>query len=434
MEKILELDRSYLSAFVSDTEIKSLQKEITAARKTLEQKTGAGNDFLGWLDLPVNQDKEEIARIQLVAKKIRKMAKILVVIGIGGSYLGTRAALDMLKPYFENRKRLEIIFAGQNLSSEYISDLLIYLKDRNFAVNVISKSGTTTETAIAFRALKELLETKYGIDGAKERIVVTTDKEKGALRKMASKEGYESFVVPSNIGGRYSVLTPVGLFPLACAGIKIAEIMKGAKAAKKEYKKADVFANDVHLYVAIRNWLYRSGKSVEMLVSYEPKLASLAEWWKQLFGESEGKNGEGLFVASANFTTDLHSLGQYIQEGRKLLFETVLLVEEPNMDHVIKEDKENLDQLNYLAGKTVDYVNKKAAEGTLMAHSSGEVPCLVARIKNLSSFTFGYLVYFFELSCAISGYVLGVNPFNQPGVEAYKKNMFSLLGKPGNIK
>ncbi len=427
----MELDRSYLSEFVSDTEIKSLQKEIIAARSALEQKNGPGNDFLGWMDLPANYDREEFGRMSTVAKRIRRTAKILVVIGIGGSYLGTKAAWDMFKPYFENRKRFEVIFAGQNLSSEYLSELLEYLKDRNFAINMISKSGTTTEPAIAFRALRELLETKYGKEETRARIIVTTDKEKGALRDLAEKEGYDSFVVPRNIGGRYSVLTPVGLFPLACAGVKIGELLRGAEKARRTYKKNDVFANDINLYVAIRNWLYRNGKSVEMLVSYEPKLARFAEWWKQLFAESEGKQGKGLFVASANFTTDLHSLGQYIQDGRKILFETVLLVDEPITDHVIKAEKEDLDQLNYLSGKTVDYVNKKAAEGTLMAHKAGEVPCLVMKIKDLSPYTFGYMVYFFELACAISGYVLGVNPFDQPGVEAYKKNMFALLKKPG---
>ncbi len=434
MDKYLKLDVGHALPFVSGGALKSIQKEITAAAKALHGKTGVGNEFLGWLDLPDVEDKDEFRRIELAAKKIRRQADVLVVIGIGGSYLGAKAAIDMLTPYFEKKKKLQVVFAGHQMSSTYLAELVDYVSGKDFAVNVISKSGTTMEPAIAFRIFKDALETKYGVAGAKDRIYATTDKEKGALHKLAKGQGYETFVVPDDVGGRFSVLTPVGLLPIAAAGINIRQIMKGAKAAKKEYKTNSVLKNDVHLYAAVRNLLYRGNKAIEMMVNYEPALDNFSEWWKQLFGESEGKQRQGLFVASASFTTDLHALGQYIQDGRRILFETVIRVETPRREAVIRPDKTDLDGLNYLAGKTVDAINTKAFEGTLLAHEEGMVPNIVITVPDLSSFTFGYLVYFFELACGVSAYVLGVNPFDQPGVETYKKNMFALLGKPGYEK
>jgi len=431
MEKILSVDISHALPFINQEDLTKLQKEIISARKTLNNQSGDGSQFLGWVDLPANYDKEEFTKILSAAKKIRKQSKILIVIGIGGSYLGAKAAIDLLSPYFEKKKKMEVLFAGHNMSSTYLNELVEYVKDKDFSVNVISKSGTTTEPAIAFRLFKKLLEEKYGKEEAKERIYVTTDKDRGALRTLANEEGYASFVVPDNIGGRYSVLTPVGLLPIAAANINIKDIMKGANACRKDTKKMSIAENDVHLYVAIRNLLYRNNKSIEMLVDYETKFHYFTEWWKQLFGESEGKDHEGLFVSSASFSTDLHSLGQYIQDGRRNLFETVLNVHTPQKEVFIEENESDLDGLNYLAGKSVDYVNKRAFEGTLLAHQEGSVPNIVINLDRIDPFTFGYLVYFFELSCGISGYVLGVNPFNQPGVEAYKKNMFALLGKPG---
>lgn len=431
MEKYLKLDIAHALPFVDESMFKVIQKEINQAHKTLKLKSGKGNDFLGWVDLPSNYDKEEFKRIISASRKIRKQAKVLIVIGIGGSYLGSKAALEMLTPYFSQKKKLEVIFAGHQMSSTYLNELVEYVKNKDFAVNVISKSGTTTEPAVAFRVFKKLLEEKYGLEGAKDRIYATTDKAKGALRTLAVENGYETFIVPDDIGGRYSVLTAVGLLPIAAAGIDIREMMKGAKAAKSEYKSADIEKNDVYKYVAIRNMLYRSNKAIEMLINYEPSLTYFSEWWKQLFGESEGKDRQGLFVASANFSTDLHSLGQYIQDGRRLMFETILNVETPENEIYIEKEKSDLDGLNYLAGKTLDFVNKKAFEGTLLAHEEGLVPNIVITIPKIDAFAFGYLVYFFELACGVSGYVLGVNPFDQPGVEAYKKNMFALLGKPG---
>ncbi|MGD9909477.1 MAG: glucose-6-phosphate isomerase [Candidatus Izemoplasmatales bacterium] len=431
MDKVISVELKHALPFVQEGALKKIQKEVFAAKKTLTDKSGEGSDFLGWVNLPNDYDKEEFARILNSAKKIRRQSKVLIVIGIGGSYLGAKAAIDLLTPYFEKKKKLEVIFAGHNMSSTYLNELVEYVKDKDFSVNVISKSGTTTEPAIAFRVFKDLLETKYGKVEAKERIYVTTDKEKGALRNLSTEEGYETFVVPDNVGGRYSVLTAVGLLPIAAMNINIKEMMKGAKACLKDTKKNNLEENEVLKYVAMRNLLYRNGKSVEMLVDYETKFHYVTEWWKQLFGESEGKDHKGLFVASASFSTDLHSLGQYIQEGERIMFETVLNVLTPEKEMFIEKAPSDLDGLNYLAGKSVDYVNKKAFQGTLLAHQEGGVPNIVVNVDSVNAYTFGYLVYFFELACGISGYVLDVNPFNQPGVEAYKKNMFALLGKPG---
>ena len=431
MEKYLKLDYNYVLPFIKDSDLKSMQSEINKARNTLEEGTGPGSEYTGWVNLPINYDKEEFDRIIEASKKIRKQSKVLVVIGIGGSYLGAKAALEYLKDYFPKRNRIEIIFAGHQMSSTYLVELKEYLSKKDFSVNVISKSGTTTEPAIAFRVLKSLLEEKYGKEEAKSRIYATTDKSKGALRQLADQNGYETFVVPDNVGGRYSVLTPVGLLPIAAAGINIKQMMRGAKAAKSAYKIKSIYKNDLHMYFALRNLLYRQNKKIEMLVNYEPKLNLLSEWWKQLFGESEGKQKLGIFPASAAFSTDLHSLGQYIQDGERMIFETVINVEKPNKEIYIESDELNLDGLNYLNGKSLDYVNKQALKGTLMAHVDGGVPNIVLNVPELSPFSFGYLVYFFELACGVSGYLLGVNPFNQPGVEAYKKNMFALLGKPG---
>lgn len=431
MEKQLRLDIAHALPFVPEGALKHIQKEVQAAAKTLFEKTGKGSEYLGWIDLPKTYDQEEFKRIQKAAKAIRRQADVLVVIGIGGSYLGAKAAIEMLTPAFQKKRKLEVVFAGHNMSSSYLNELVAYVKDRDFAVNVISKSGTTTEPAIAFRVFKRLLEQKYGIEGARERIYATTDKEKGALRTLALKQGYETFVVPDDVGGRYSVLTAVGLLPIAAAGIDIKELMKGAKDAQRLYRKPSIHENDALLYVAMRNLLYRSNKAIEMLVSYEPALSYFSEWWKQLYGESEGKDHQGLFVASADFSTDLHSLGQYIQDGRRILFETVLRVKQPKSELTIEPEDVDLDGLNYLAGKTVDFVNQKAFEGTLLAHVDGLVPNIVLEIEQLSAYSLGQLIYFFELACGVSGYVLNVNPFDQPGVEAYKKNMFALLGKPG---
>ncbi|HPJ23925.1 MAG TPA: glucose-6-phosphate isomerase [Bacillota bacterium] len=431
MEKYLNIDFKYAMPFIETEELKKIQKEINLARKQLDEKSGAGNDYLGWVDLPVNYDKDELARIISAAKKIRKQSKVLVVIGIGGSYLGAKAAIEFMKPYFQKRKSFEVLFAGQNLSSTYLNDLTNYLKDKDFSINIISKSGTTTEPAVAFRVLKNLMEDKYGIVGAKERIYATTDKSKGALRQLADQNGYETFVVPDDVGGRYSVLTAVGLLPIAAAGINVNQMLKGAKNARTYYKKRDIALNDAHMYAAVRNLLYRNGKAVELLVNYEPRLNYLSEWWKQLYGESEGKDHKGLFISSVSFTTDLHSLGQYIQDGERIIFETVINIEKPESEAIIEADAQNLDGLNYLEGKSIDFVNKQALKGTLLAHKDGGVPGMVINAPDISAYSFGYLVYFFELACGVSGYLLNVNPFNQPGVEAYKKNMFALLGKPG---
>lgn len=428
---------SYVNAlnFVSQQEIQSFSESVKKAHDMLMNKTGEGNDFLGWVNLPENYDKEEFERIKKAAKKIRDDSEVLVVIGIGGSYLGARAAIEMLTSPFKTQndgeKMPQIVYAGNSISSSYLGSLLKYLENKEFSVNVISKSGTTTEPAIAFRLLRELLEKKYGKAEAKERIYATTDKERGALKNLADKEGYESFVISDDIGGRYSVLTAVGLLPMAAAGIDIDAVMDGAKAAMKAYNNPNPAENDCYMYAVIRNILLKKGKNIEMMVNYEPSLHYFAEWWKQLFGESEGKCNKGIFPAAADFSTDLHSMGQYIQEGQRILFETALLAEEPVEDIAVNEEAENIDGLNYLAGKTVDYVNKKASQAVAIAHVDGGVPNLSVTVSKISAYNFGALVYFFEKACGISGYLLGVNPFNQPGVEAYKKNMFALLGKPG---
>lgn len=423
--------------FINENELTQMETAVSAAHNALHNKTGAGNDFLGWLDLPENYDKEEFSRIKASAAKIRSDSYVLLVIGIGGSYLGARAAVEMLNHSFQNvlpkakRNAPQIIFVGNHISSTYMHELFDILEDKDVSINVISKSGTTTEPAIAFRIFRKFLEDKYGKAEAQKRIYATTDKEKGALKTLAEKEGYESFVIPEDVGGRYSVLTAVGLLPIAASGISIDDMMNGAKDAMYDFSEAQLANNPAYQYAAIRNILYNKGKTIEMLINYEPHLQYFAEWWKQLFGESEGKDQKGIFPSSANFTTDLHSLGQYIQDGRRDLFETVLFVNNAKQELTLEEDEQNLDGLNYLAGKTISEINKKAYQGTLLAHTDGNVPNLVVELPELNAYTFGYIVYFFEKACAISGYLLGVNPFDQPGVEAYKKNMFALLGKEG---
>lgn len=434
MSKCISLDYRYALPFVNKDELENINKEIKLARKLLESKTGPGSDFLGWLDLPNNVNQKEIEEILISARKIRKQASVLVVVGIGGSYLGAKAAIEFMKPYFPKRKNIEVVFAGHNMSGTYLNELKDYLSKKDFAINVISKSGTTTEPAIAFRVLKTLLEEKYGLEEAKERIYATTDKSTGALRELVKINNYKSFVVPDDIGGRFSVLTAVGLLPIAASGININQMLSGAKAARKAYDKYNIFKNDVHMYVALRNLLYRKEYSIEMLVNYEPKLTFFSEWWKQLFGESEGKDNKGLFVSSAAFSTDLHSLGQYIQDGQRILFETVINVEKSEKDVFIQESEFDQDGLNYLKDKGLDHVNKQAFKGTLLAHRDGGVPNIIINLSKMDAYNFGYLVYFFELAVGVSGYLLKVNPFNQPGVEAYKKNMFALLGKPGYEK
>lgn len=433
----IKLDLSKAKPYLNYHEVEQLQPLVTAAHNLLHEKTGVGNDFLGWVDLPKNYDKEEFERIKKCADRIKNNSDALIVIGIGGSYLGARAAIEMLSHTFHNnlskekRKYPQIFYVGNNISSTYMMDLLEMLEEVDFSVNVISKSGTTTEPAIAFRIFKDLLEKKYGKEGAKERIFATTDKSKGALRTLAEVEGYETFIIPDDVGGRFSVLTAVGLLPIAAAGINIDEMMKGAAAAREEYSIPDLSKNQAYRYAAARNALYNKGKTVEMIVNFEPSLHYIGEWWKQLFGESEGKDNKGIFPAAADFSTDLHSMGQYIQEGLRNLIETHLNVEKPRKSVIIEKNEDNLDGLNFLAGKDMDYVNYQAFRGTVVAHNDGGVPNIIINIPELTPHYFGYLVYFFEKACGISGYLLGVNPFNQPGVEAYKKNMFALLGKPG---
>lgn len=437
MSRGLTLDLSKTMPYLNQHEVEQLQPMVTAAHNVLHEKTGAGNEFLGWLDLPVTYDKEEFARIQKAAEKIKNNSEAVIVIGIGGSYLGARAAIEMLTHTFYNviskdkRKAPQIFYVGNNISSTYMADLIETVKDMDFSVNVISKSGTTTEPAIAFRIFKDLLEKKYGKEGAKERIFATTDKAKGALRTLADTEGYETFVIPDDVGGRFSVLTAVGLLPIAAAGVDIEEMMKGAADAREEYSNPELKENAAYRYAAARNALYAKGKTVEMVVNFEPCLHYMGEWWKQLFGESEGKDGKGIFPAAADFSTDLHSMGQYIQEGIRNLFETQLNVEKPRKSVIIEANEDNLDGLNFLKGKDMDFVNQQAFRGTVLAHNDGQVPNIIINIPELTPYYFGYLVYFFEKACGLSGYILGVNPFNQPGVEAYKKNMFALLGKPG---
>ena len=423
--------------FFAKEEVDALQPYVDVAHEMLHNKTGLGNDFLGWIDLPSNYDKEEFARIKKAAEKIQSDSDVLIVIGIGGSYLGARAAIECLGHSFRNnlnkeeRKTPEIYYAGNNISSTYLMDLLDIIKDKDVSLNVISKSGTTTEPAIAFRVLKEFLENKYGKEEAAKRIYATTDASKGALKQVSDEEGYETFVIPDDVGGRFSVLTPVGLLPIAAAGLDIDAMMQGANDARENYSTASLAENDCYQYAAVRNVLHRKGKDIELLVNYEPSLHFVSEWWKQLYGESEGKDQKGIFPAAVDFSTDLHSMGQYVQDGKRILFETVLNVEKPRRVVELKSAENDLDGLNYLSGKTLDFVNEKAFQGTLLAHTDGQVPNLLINIPTLDEYNFGYLVYFFEKACGISGYLLGVNPFDQPGVEAYKKNMFALLGKPG---
>ncbi|WP_434798149.1 glucose-6-phosphate isomerase [Terrisporobacter vanillatitrophus] len=423
--------------FFAKEEVDTLQPYVDVAHEMLHEKTGPGKDFLGWIDLPNNYDKEEFARIKKAAQKIQSDSDVLVVIGIGGSYLGARAAIECLGHSFRNslskedRKAPEVYFAGNNISSTYLMDLIEIIKDKDVSLNVISKSGTTTEPAIAFRVLKDFLENKYGKEEAAKRIYATTDAKKGALKQVSDEEGYETFVIPDDVGGRFSVLTPVGLLPIAAAGFDIDEMMQGANDARIKYSTSSLEENDCYQYAAVRNILHRKGKDIELLVNYEPNLHFVSEWWKQLYGESEGKDQKGIFPASVDFSTDLHSMGQYVQDGKRILFETILNVEKPRKVVELKSEEKDLDGLNYLSEKTMDFVNEKAFQGTLLAHTDGQVPNLIIDIPTLNEYNFGYLVYFFEKACGISGYLLGVNPFNQPGVEAYKKNMFALLGKPG---
>ena len=430
-------DYSKAASFIAAHEVENIKKPVMDAKEVLVSRSGAGNDFLGWIDLPVNYDKEEFTRIKKAAEKIQSDSEVLLVIGIGGSYLGARAAIEFLRHSFYNivdksvRKTPEIYFCGNSISSTYLKDLMDVIGDRDFSINIISKSGTTTEPAIAFRIFKEMCEKKYGKEGAAKRIYATTDKARGALKKLATEEGYETFVVPDDVGGRFSVLTAVGLLPIAVSGADIDKLMEGA-ASGREMALNDAFEKNGALqYAGIRNILLRKGKSVEVLANYEPSVHFVSEWWKQLFGESEGKDQRGIFPASVDLTTDLHSMGQFIQDGARILFETVINVETSREILTIGEEPVDLDGLNYLAGQTVDFVNKSAMHGTILAHTDGQVPNLVVRIPEVNEFYLGQLFYFFEFACGVSGYMLGVNPFNQPGVESYKKNMFALLGKPG---
>ena len=431
----IKLDLS--NSGITGKTILEYKEQVENIHKDLHRRANDKNDFVGWLELPINYDKKEFSRIKKIAKKIKKESDILLVIGIGGSYLGARAVIESLTSTFNNlltekqRKYPQILYVGNNLSPNYINELIEYIGDKDFSVNVISKSGTTTEPAIAFRIFREILENKYGIEEARSRIYVTTDKEKGALKTLADNEGYEKFVIPDNVGGRYSVLTAVGLLPIATAGIDIDKLMEGAQIAQERYDDSNLKYNECYKYAVVRNILYKLYKNTEILVNYEPKMNYFTEWWKQLYGESEGKDQMGIFPAGVDFTTDLHSMGQYIQQGRRNLFETVISIENSATDLVINKDEDNLDGLNYLTGKGLDYVNKKAMEGTIKAHVSGDVPNILIKVESLDEEHIGELIYFFEKACAMSGLILGVNPFNQPGVEEYKKNMFKLLKKPG---
>ena len=430
----IKVSFKYAGEYAGKEMLSKIESEVIAAHDMLHNATGAGSDFLGWVDLPVNYDKEEFVRIKAAAEKIKKDSKVLVVLGIGGSYLGARAVIEFIKSNNYNliaKDTPEIYFAGNTISSASLAELIKLIGDRDFSVNVISKSGTTTEPAIAFRIFKKLLEDKYGKEEACKRIYATTDKARGALKALADVEGYETFVVPDDVGGRYSVLTAVGLLPIAVAGIDVDALIKGAADAREKYLEKDVFNNDCYKYAAVRNLLYRNGKKFEMLAAYEPSMTMMCEWYKQLFGESEGKDGKGIFPTSAIFSTDLHSLGQYIQQGERTLFETVVWFNEPKEDVEILFDEANTDALNFVAGKTVSYVNRKAFEGTVLAHTDGGVPNIIIEADRADEYDLGQLIYFFEKACGISGYVLGINPFDQPGVESYKKNMFALLGKPG---
>ncbi|MCD8337397.1 MAG: glucose-6-phosphate isomerase [Lachnospiraceae bacterium] len=440
MSSRVSFDYSKAAGFIAEHEMASMKKIVAAAKDELLSRQGAGNDFLGWIDLPVDYDKEEFGRIKEAAKKIQSDSEVLLVIGIGGSYLGARAAIEFLRHSFYNnvskeiRKTPEIYFVGNSISSTYVQHLIEVIGERDFSVNIISKSGTTTEPAIAFRIFKKMLEEKYGKAEAAKRIYATTDKARGALKNLATEEGYESFVVPDDVGGRFSVLTAVGLLPIAVSGADIDKLMEGAASGRARAMEADFEENDALQYAAVRNILHRKGKSVEVLANYEPSLHYVSEWWKQLYGESEGKDQKGIFPASVDLTTDLHSMGQFIQDGSRIMYETVMNIEESRCTLTIGEEPVDLDGLNYLAGKTVDFVNKSAMNGTILAHTDGNVPNLIVNIPKQDEFCLGELFYFFEFACGVSGYVLGVNPFNQPGVESYKKNMFALLGKPGYEK
>ena len=430
----IKLNDKYLSSFVGENEYKGIASAVEAAHKTLTEKSGLGNDFLGWVTLPTDYDKDEFQRIKKAAEKIKSDSEVLIVIGIGGSYLGARAAIEALKSTLYNSLKKdtpEIYFVGNSISPTYLSEVISLVEGRDFSVNVISKSGTTTEPALAFRVFRELLEQKYGAEGAKGRIYATTDKARGTLKELSDRNGYETFVIPDDVGGRYSVLTAVGLLPIACAGCDIDALMQGAKAAQDGLNDPDIEKNDCYKYAAVRNILYRKGYKAEMLVAYENSFAMMNEWFKQLFGESEGKDKKGIYPTSATFSTDLHSLGQFIQDGSKILFETVVQFEKPQKEFFLKDDAENGDGLNFLSGQNMSIVNRKAFEGTVLAHTEGGVPNMVLEVPQLNEYELGYMIYFFEKACAISGYILGVNPFDQPGVESYKKNMFALLGKPG---
>ena len=433
-------DYSKANGFIGAHEVQNIKRLAEDAKALLVSKTGPGNDFLGWIDLPVDYDKEEFARIQAAAEKIKSDSDVLLVIGIGGSYLGARAAIEFLRHSFYNvvskeiRKTPEIYFVGNSISSTYIKHLIDVIGDRDFSINMISKSGTTTEPAIAFRVFKELLENKYGAEEAAKRIYATTDKARGALKKVADEKGYEEFVVPDDVGGRFSVLTAVGLLPIAVSGADIEQLMAGAASARKQALEADFEENDALKYAAVRNILHNKGKEIEVLANYEPSLHFVSEWWKQLYGESEGKDQKGIFPASVDLTTDLHSMGQFIQDGSRIMYETVLNVETSQEEIIMKEEAVDLDGLNYLSGKTVDFINKSAMNGTILAHTDGNTPNLMIHIPEQNEFYLGQLFYFFEFACGVSGYMLGVNPFDQPGVESYKKNMFALLGKPGYEK
>ena len=437
----LKLNRNFLKDFINlsdgSGELAKMSHIASAALELVRSRSGAGSDFIGWHDLPVNYDREEFSRILDASRKIREVCDVFIVVGIGGSYLGARAAIEFVKsPYYNSLQKNtpDIYFAGNSISSSSLADLLRICEGKDVCLNVISKSGTTTEPAVTFRILRQMLETRYGVEGARERIFVTTDRSRGKLKEFSTQSGYETFVVPDDIGGRYSVLTAVGLLPIAVAGIDIENMMRGAADARSAYLTDDIEKNDAVIYASLRNILYNRGKSVEILVSYEPALQMFCEWWKQLYGESEGKDGKGLYPSSVICSTDLHSLGQYIQEGQRIMFETVISFDKSNDTVTVPDDPENIDGLNFLSGRDLHYINSMAMKGTLLAHNDGGVPNLVIELPDRSEYTFGYLVYFFELACAVSGYMLGVNPFDQPGVEAYKKNMYALLGKPGYEK
>lgn len=430
----LKLNGKYVQKFVNEDEMSGIKAQVETAAKVLHDRTGLGNDFLGWLDLPVDYDKEEFSRIKAAAEKIKKTADVLIVIGIGGSYLGARAAIELLKsPFYNNMKKdtPDIYYVGNNINPTYLQEILSICEGKDIAVNVISKSGTTTEPALAFRIFKKLVEDKYGRDGAKERIFCTTDKARGTLKNLADAEGYETFVIPDDVGGRFSVLTAVGLLPIAVSGADIDKLMEGAASGREKALNNAFEENDAIKYAAIRNILLRKGKSVEITANYEPSLHYFGEWWKQLYGESEGKDQKGIFPAAVDLTTDLHSMGQFIQDGSRIMFETVIKIEETDAKIIIDKDPEDLDGLNYLAGKEMDFVNKSAMNGTILAHTDGNVPNLLVSVPKQNEFYLGELFYMYEFACGVSGYILGVNPFNQPGVESYKKNMFALLGKPG---